>query len=226
MGYSPKFNMPDKTIGEKWHEEAENENPILAFLAFGTCMTLICLIVIVVGGTQNQAMGYFDKCEFQDIKEETVLKGDSRREINTPVEAIENQSVLENTEEDFVYPEFVTEETSTCQIKPDTTYGLTGTSYGDWMVAGGNTPLMTAGVQYSEDGTRYTWYSENVLPGGGLDIPGRHVGEGGFVMDGNGNLCVASSDHPIGTVLETPYGTAVVYDTGCDSGTVDMYTSW
>lgn len=86
--------------------------------------------------------------------------------------------------------------------------------------------LRYEGVQYDADGIRYTWYSENVLPGGGLDIPGRHVGDGGYITDGNGNLCVASSDYEIGTVLETPYGTAVVYDTGCASGTVDMYTSW
>ena len=89
-----------------------------------------------------------------------------------------------------------------------------------------NSSLRVDGVQYSDDGTKYTWYSENVLPGGGLDIPGRHVGDGGYVMDGDGNICVASSDHEVGTVLETPYGTAVVYDTGCPNGTVDVYTSW
>ena len=77
-----------------------------------------------------------------------------------------------------------------------------------------------------DDGTMYTWYSENVLPGGGLDIPGRSVNEDGYVVDGDGNLCVASSDYDKGTVLDTPFGTAVVYDSGCASGTVDVYTSW
>lgn len=80
-----------------------------------------------------------------------------------------------------------------------------------------------------EDGeTRYTWYSERVLPGGGLtelNENGRHV-EGGFVVDGDGYIAVASSDHEKGTVLDTPFGAAKVYDTGCASGTIDVYTNF
>lgn len=81
------------------------------------------------------------------------------------------------------------------------------------------------GVQ--TDGTyNYAWYSENVLPGEGLDIPGRHVGDGGYVMDEDNNICVASNDLEYGTVVETPYGQAKVYDSGCDSGIIDLYTNW
>ena len=79
-----------------------------------------------------------------------------------------------------------------------------------------------------QDGIKYTWYSQNVLPGGGLtelNNNGRHV-EGGYVMDGDGYIAVASSDHEIGTVLDTPFGAAKVYDTGCASGTVDVYTNF
>ena len=79
-----------------------------------------------------------------------------------------------------------------------------------------------------QDGTRYTWYSQNVLPGGGLDelnANGRHV-EGGYVMDADGFIAVASSDYAIGTELDTPFGPAKVYDAGCASGTVDVYVGW
>lgn len=79
-----------------------------------------------------------------------------------------------------------------------------------------------------DDGVRYTWYSQNVLPGGGLDelnANGRHV-EGGYVVDGDGYIAVASSDYEKGTVIETPFGTAKVYDTGCASGTIDVYTDF
>ena len=79
-----------------------------------------------------------------------------------------------------------------------------------------------------EDGVRYTWYSQNVLPGGGLtelNANGRHV-EGGYVVDGDGYIAVASSDYEKGTVIETPFGTAKVYDTGCASGTIDVYTNF
>lgn len=79
-----------------------------------------------------------------------------------------------------------------------------------------------------EDGVRYTWYSQNVLPGGGLDelnANGRHV-EGGFVVDGDGYIAVASSDYEKGAIVDTPFGEAKVYDTGCASGTVDVYTNF
>ena len=79
-----------------------------------------------------------------------------------------------------------------------------------------------------QDGTRYTWYSQRVLSGGGLtelNANGRHV-EGGYVVDGDGYIAVASSDYEKGTVLDTPFGEAKVYDTGCASGTVDVYTDF
>lgn len=74
-------------------------------------------------------------------------------------------------------------------------------------------------------GYKFTWYSELVLPGGGLNIPGRWS-DGDFVRDGNGNICVASSDMPYGTIVSTPWGQGVVYDSGCANGTIDIYTSW
>lgn len=96
--------------------------------------------------------------------------------------------------------------------------------YDNAVVSSSPRELRTMGVIYS-GGWRYTWYSENVLPGGGLNIPGRWS-DGDFVRDGDGYLCVASSDLAWGTVIETPWGTAKVYDCGCDSGTIDMYVSW
>ena len=225
MGYSPRFKMPDETLGERWHKEAENENPVVAFLAFSSCMVVICLIVVMVGGTQNQAMGYFEKEEIREIprdiphvQQEPEKETESNQIQEPPVEETIDDQVME---QEPVFEEVVySEEPAFCYDQP------VDVGYSDWMVAGGDTSLRMAGSQYSADGTRYTWYSENVLPGGGLNIPGRHVGDGGYIMDGDGNICVASSDHEIGTVLETPYGTAVVYDTGCANGTVDIYTSW
>ena len=82
--------------------------------------------------------------------------------------------------------------------------------------------LRFMGVVYS-NGWRFTWYSESVLPGPGLDIPGRHH-DSGMVCDGDGYICVASSDLPRGTVVPTPLGRAgKVYDSGCASGTIDLY---
>lgn len=81
------------------------------------------------------------------------------------------------------------------------------------------------GVVYF-NGHKETYYSQKILPGGGLRIPGRHVASDGTIRDGNGYLCLASSDHPKGTVVETSLGTGIVYDTGCASGVIDIYTDW
>ncbi len=81
------------------------------------------------------------------------------------------------------------------------------------------------GVVYY-NGHKETWYSQKVLPGGGLHIPGRHVDENGLIRDGDGYICVASSDLPKGTLIETSLGMAKVYDSGCASGTIDIYTDW
>ena len=76
-----------------------------------------------------------------------------------------------------------------------------------------NTGVLTKskGVNYF-NGHRETWYSQRVLPGGGLRIPGRHVDERGLVCDENGYICVASSDYSWGTIVETSLGTGRVYD--------------
>ena len=81
------------------------------------------------------------------------------------------------------------------------------------------------GVVYY-NGHRETWYSQKVLPGGGLKIPGRHVDSRGLVCDGNGYICVASSDLIKGTIVETSLGTGKVYDSGCAKNTIDIYTNW
>lgn len=53
-------------------------------------------------------------------------------------------------------------------------------------------------------GFHYTYYSETRLPGGGLDIPGRHL-EQNFVCDKDGYVCVASDTLEKGTIVPLPF---------------------
>lgn len=86
--------------------------------------------------------------------------------------------------------------------------------------------LQFSGVIYW-GGWRWTWYSQNVLPGGGLAIPGRHVDENGYVCDENDYICLAATSLSKGTVVDTPFGKqGKVYDSGCAYGTLDVYVSW
>lgn len=89
--------------------------------------------------------------------------------------------------------------------------------------------LRYAGVVSDGDVT-YTWYSERVLPGGGLhalNSNGRTLDDRGFVTDGEGYIAIASPDEsiPIGTEVDTPWGTARVYDYN-PGDSWDVYTGW
>ena len=81
------------------------------------------------------------------------------------------------------------------------------------------------------NGASWTWYTQRMLPGRGLKIPGRHVDERGFVCDKDGYIVLASS---IGykkqrKILPTPFGKyGKVYDTNgtWNYGWRDCYTDW
>ena len=75
-------------------------------------------------------------------------------------------------------------------------------------------------------GYKYTYYSDYVLPGGGLRIPGRHNDENGYICDVDGYICGASQMHQKGTVLNSPFGKKVkIYD-WCDIRSIDIYVHW
>ncbi len=87
------------------------------------------------------------------------------------------------------------------------------------------TPSM--GVKYF-NGQRETYYSQRVLPGGGLKIPGRHIANDGTIRDKDGYI-VVSTNHSFRSKYSTfltSLGPAKVYDTGPAYGTVDIYVNW
>ena len=72
-------------------------------------------------------------------------------------------------------------------------------------------------------GYKFTYYSQSVLPGGGLYIPGRHVNEAGYVADGDGYIVLANNA-PKGTIINTPFGyKGKVYDRGTYGNHIDVY---
>lgn len=78
------------------------------------------------------------------------------------------------------------------------------------------------------NGHKETYYSQRVLPGYSLNIPGRHVADDGTIRDGNGYICVAANPSFMakGSVLITSLGPAKVYDSGCSHGIIDIYVNW
>lgn len=89
-----------------------------------------------------------------------------------------------------------------------------------------NPPLTKSKGRVIFNGHYETWYSQKVLPGKGLNIPGRHVDNKGLVRDGNGYICVATTLVKMGATIETSLGMGKRYDTCGASNTVDIYTNW
>lgn len=83
----------------------------------------------------------------------------------------------------------------------------------------------SGGVFHGPSG-KETYYSQKVLPGGGLNIPGRHVAADGTIRDADGYIVIASDILPKGSITETSLGTGKVYDTGVGHAGVDIYTNW
>lgn len=76
----------------------------------------------------------------------------------------------------------------------------------------------------------YTWYSQRVLPGRGLKIPGRHVDSQGYVCDKDNYIVVGSSraNKRKKMIVATPFGKfGKCYDCGAmGSKAFDIYTAW
>lgn len=105
----------------------------------------------------------------------------------------------------------------------NTSAGNNSGSGGYVIPSGGLTPSKGR-IWYN--GHTETYYSQKVLPGGGLAIPGRHIASDGTIRDADGYIVLASDDYPRGTVVETSLGAGKVYGTGSGSGNIDLYTDW
>ena len=218
-----------KVRGERWHEMAEKENPVLAFFVLALSFALVFSVIFLFGGeaSAENSPGGQEKDEFVIVEDAQGVDdggepGYSGEPVPVPEEVPGDNAEEPKQEAVYDYAEEAWEDYE-AYVEPVWDY----TPLGEASYSGGEETgnLQFNGVEYS-GGVRYTWYSQQVLPGGGLDIPGRHVDSEGYVRDGDDNLVLASSDLEYGTEVETPYGTGVVRDTGCPSGTLDVYTNW
>lgn len=81
--------------------------------------------------------------------------------------------------------------------------------------------MFTGAVNWG--GYKFTFYSQQVLPGPGLQIPGRHVNDAGYVSDADGYIVLAG-DAAKGTVFPTPFGyEGKIYDRGTVGNHLDVY---
>lgn len=177
---------------------------------------LMLISAVYSGDTSNS--------EIPLVKSGAVIKETTKSEI-----------IVESTEQ----PKMTTEKIITHDTKPEITRQEKPTESKEPVEihttteASSSNDVLYSASQFMElgiihwNGWRWTYYSEKVLPGGGLDIPGRHNDTDGYVCDENDYICLSSSSLSKGTVIDTPFGKrGMVYDTGCPSDVIDVYVNW
>lgn len=102
--------------------------------------------------------------------------------------------------------------------------GGSGIKHGNYIIPSGGLTPQKGRIHFN--GHTETYYSQRVLPGGGLGIPGRHIASDGTIRDSSNYIVVASDDYPKGTVVQTSLGAGKVYDSGSGKGNIDLYTDW
>lgn len=206
------------------------------------CVMIIIASCIVLTGFEKE-----DNISNTTSKEEKSLnKIEFNKDIDLPilefeVEEIENDSEIEDVEteeeiieiensyEDEIYiydDEKVTEysyEEEIVQESEEIVYDRSETTSA-YLYSPSDFKVL--GVIYWNN-YKWTWYSEKVLAGGGLDIPGRCIDENGYVCDEYGYICLASGSLTKGTVVPTPFGKdGKIYDYCETYGVIDVYVSW
>lgn len=122
------------------------------------------------------------------------------------------------------------ETTETAQAQTETALAAAQSNTASTSAA--STPSTGSGVLNPVDGINYyngvreSYYSQKVLAGGGLNIPGRHVAADGTIRDADGYIVVASDNQAKGSTGQSSLGAYKVYDTGVGHSGIDVYTNW
>lgn len=209
------------------------------FISCGIVLTLIVLMVTIVGietkATHDAylAKKHQESAKFaqEQIKNMAARAEASRKEFQAIIvkkEAEEEAARIAAEEE----AKKLAEEQAALAAQQKKAVQYNSTQYAAASSAGSTeytdpSGLRQAGVLHN-NGAKWTWYSQKILPGQGLNIPGRHVDENGLVCDGDGNVVLASSTSNRGQVIDTPFGKqGKVYDAGNGgSSWYDVYTDW
>lgn len=159
-----------------------------------------------------------DRIQQKRDEEEKAKKAEEERIAK---EKAEEEAKAKKAEEERIAKEKAEKEAK-AQAEEQAQQTYSGSSASNSGVKISLSQFMFDGVVYS-GGYKFTYYSQSVLPGGGLSIPGRHVNADGFVSDGDGYIVLAGSA-PLGTVYDTPFGyKGKIYDRGTYGNHLDVY---
>ncbi len=194
---------------------------IVKVISIYVLITIIVVIIMCfVAGRNKKSIENSNDNTTTNIT--TTIQNTTTKNDNTTTTTTTTKVTTTTTTKATTKKKKKTTTTTTTPVETTTTTEYIETYYAEYSPY----DLQTMGVIYWGN-YRYTYYSELVLPGYGLAIDGRHVDENGFVCDGNGYICVASSALAWGTIVDTPFGKqGKVYDSGCAYDTIDIYVHW
>lgn len=230
---------------------------VSGIVIFGVLISIVTPRLFVMGINKNLEGNKTVKSESKTTNQETnvnnaivmnekrdtavPVKAEPEEKKEEPVEEVKEEAKQEETKKEEIKEEVKKEEVLEAAPAPAKAYNDMTNEELIAAIANGsfkleysasyetNTKRLTKsrGALYYNN-HKETYYSQRVLPGTSLRIPGRHVADDGTVRDGDGYICVAASTSYLsrGAVVKTSLGPAKVYDSGCASGTIDIYTNW
>ena len=190
-----------------------------------SCLTLVVAIIMLSIGFVMESTEIADVIDMKEVAASAINVKEGNKKEPVLVTELSSKIDVETAPAAYIRIEKVFSEISTEEAIAALNEGTLQMEYSARYTNGGLTKKRGA-IYFN--GHRETYYSEKVLPGNGLRIPGRHVADDGTIRDENGFICVAADPGflPKGSILITSLGPAKVYDSGCAYGTVDIYVSW
>lgn len=168
-------------------------------------ISIFIMVAIIICGFVFFTYINSAEAEMAKTKEEIVFDVNDFPYVE---EEIVEEEIIEETIDEPYYSEVV-DEPYYSEVEPNYNYG------------DGLTP--SKGVNY-HNGRKETYYSSNVLYH--YRTPEWSTDEYGVYRDSDGYVVVAASDLEQGSEVDTSFGKGKVYDSGCASGTTDIYTNW
>ena len=201
---------------------------VLTFLV-GLCMFSIGLYIKSDMKTENIQIKEIEEIDIKNMAASaSMILTDSEKEQSPESVSLLSEVEMEVAPSAIKKTPMQTYEEMSIQDREAALYaGTLPMEYSGFYTYSGDRLTMSKGAQYY-NGHKETYYSERVLPGTSLNIPGRYVADDGTVRDGDGFICVAADPGYMGrgSVLITSLGPAKVYDSGCAYGTIDIYVNW
>lgn len=218
------------------------------FVAIVTLVDVMVILLVVMSNDNTNIKNDVSTKTAAHIISNTKIQTEENeniKEIPTSEEISDEENLIEEKQEEktdeIIETTNVTEE-PVVQIDNNISYDEMTMEEKENALYAGTLPLEYSGLYTNSperlspskgaianfNGHKETYYSERVLPGTSLNIPGRHVADDGTVRDGDGYICVAANSEymPKGSILITSLGPAKVYDSVRAVGTIDIYVNW